>query len=95
MVQVHLRRADHLAVGHGDQGTVVGVGVHTGEVMGQGVRREEDERQSLVPDAGEALEVGTGIGAKIADGHSHGGARYGGRRCGCLSFSAGCGTIGP
>ncbi len=75
--QVHLGGADHLAVVvHRHERAVVGVGVQLGEVVGQGLRGDQDERQGGLPYAGEALQVGGGVGAQIADGHCHVRARY-------------------
>lgn len=89
-----LGRADHLAVLLGDERPVVGVGVHVGDVVGDGVRGHHEEGEGEVADAGEALDVGSYLGTQGAHDYSHHGARYGDRREGRLSFSGGYGTIG-
>lgn len=42
---------------------------------------------------GEGRDIGRVVGTQIAYKNGHGGARYGGRAVGCLSFSRGYGTI--
>ncbi|GAA0910327.1 hypothetical protein GCM10009549_19980 [Streptomyces thermoalcalitolerans] len=84
---MHLRRADHLAVRHGDERPVMGLGGQMGEVVDERFGGDQQVGEGTVPDTGEALEVGSCIGTQVADDHSHGHARYGGGSIGRLPFS--------
>lgn len=73
----------------------MGVGVSMRGVVSDGLGGVQHEGEGEVADPGEALGVPPVVGSDVTNDHCHEDARYAWAVQGCLSFSAGCGTIGP